>query len=72
MVASYAKSLVVTSKEGKRVVAKKLKKACRTCWLSIEMAIQGIFGDYVPLTQTLRVFNETEGDSTATGLLQQI
>ncbi|XP_068690462.1 E3 SUMO-protein ligase KIAA1586-like [Montipora foliosa] len=67
-----AKSLVVTSKEGKRVVAKKLKKACRTHWLSTEMAIQGIFGDFVPLTQTLRVFKETEGDSTATGLLQQI
>lgn len=66
-----AKSLLVTSKEGKRVVAKKLKKACRTRWLSTEMAIQGIFQDFVPLTQTLRVFKETEGDSTATGLLQQ-
>ena len=67
-----AKSLLVTSKEGKRVVTKKLKKACKTPWLSTEMAIQGIFGDFVPLTQTLRVFKETEGDSTATGLLQQI
>lgn len=35
------------------------------------MAIQGVFEDFVPLTQTLRVFKETEGDSTATGLLQQ-
>lgn len=67
-----AKSLLVTSKEGKRVVAKKLKKACRTRWLSTEMAIQGIFQDFVPLTQTLRVFKEPKGDSTATGLLQQI
>ena len=47
---------------------KKLKKACRTRWLSTEMAIQGVFEDFVPLTQTLRVFKETEGDSTATGL----
>ena len=26
----------------------------------------------MPLTQTIRVFKETEGDSTATSLLQQI
>ena len=65
------KSLVVTGKEGKRAIAKKLKKACRTRWLSTKMAIQGVFEDFVPLTQTLRVFKETEGDSTATGLLQQ-
>lgn len=75
--ASYAKaavavkSLAVTGKEGKRAIAKKMKKACRTRWLSTEMAIQGVFEDFVPLTQTLRVFKETEGDSTATGLLQQ-
>ena len=65
-----AKSLVVTGKEGKRTVAKKLKKACRTRLLSTEMAIQGVFGDFVALT--LRVFKETEGYSTATGLLQKI
>lgn len=34
-------------------------------------AIQGVFEDFTPLTQTLRVFKE-EGDAPATGLLQQV
>ena len=66
-----AKSLVIRNKKGKKVVAKKLKKACRTRWLSTELAIKGVFEDFVPLTQTLRVYKETESDSTAIGLLQQ-
>ena len=74
---SYAKaavaatSLVIWNKKGKKVVAKKLKKACRTRWLSTELAIKGVFEDFVPLTQALRVYKETESDSTAIGLLQQ-
>ncbi|CAH3162339.1 unnamed protein product [Porites lobata] len=52
-------------------MAKKFSKACRTRWLSTEKAIQGVFEDFTPLTQTLRVFKE-EGDAPATGLLQQV
>lgn len=37
------KLLLVISKEGKRVVVKKLKKVCRIRWFLIEMVIQGIF-----------------------------
>ena len=66
-----AKSLVIWNKKSKKIVAKKLKKACRTRWLSTELAIKGVFENFVPLTQTLRVYKETESDSTAIGLLQQ-
>ena len=74
--ASYAKAAVAAksitvSHAGKKVIAKKLKKACRTRWLSTERAIDGVFQDFVPLTQTLRV-NTKENDCTASGLLKAV
>lgn len=73
---AYAKSVIAIndisiSKKNKKHLRKRLRKACRTRWLSTEHAIEGVFRDYEALLQTLRVFKEN-GDSTATGLLQQI
>ena len=62
---------ITLSEEGNKKMAKKFSKACRTRWLSTEKAIQGVFEDFTPLTQTLRVFKE-EADAPATGLLQQV
>ena len=74
--AAYAKAVkeskaITLSEEGNKKMAKKFSKACRTRWLFTEKAIQGVFEDFTPLTQTLRVFKE-EGDAPATGLLQQV
>lgn len=71
--AAYAKAVkeskaITLSEEGNKKMAKKFSKACRTRWLSTEKAIQGVFEDFTPLTQTLRVFKE-EDDAPATGLL---
>ena len=52
-------------------MAKSFKKACRTRWLSMEKAIDGVFDDFEALCQTLRIMKE-DGDSLATGLLNQI
>ena len=73
---SYAKAAVAAksitvSHAGKKVIAKKFKKACRPRWLSTERAIDGVFQDFVPLTQTLRVYTE-ENDCTASGLLKAV
>lgn len=55
---------------GKKKLRKQFQKACRSKWLSMEKAIEGVYEDYEALLQTLRVFKE-DGDAIATGLLQQ-
>ena len=59
------------SAKGRKKVAKSFNKACRTRWLSMEKAIDGVFDDFEALCQTLRIMKE-DGDSLATGLLNQI
>jgi hypothetical protein len=66
--ASYAKATIEAksisvSNAGKKVLAKKFKKVCRTRWLSTERAINGVFQDFVRFTQTLRAYKE-ENDCT--------
>ena len=73
--AAYAKAVLavkqlIVSNRGKKKLGKKFQKACRSRWLSRETAIEGVYKDYEPLPQTLRVFKE-DGDATATSLLQQ-
>jgi len=73
--AAYAKAVLAVkqlsvSNRGKKKLRKKFQKACRSRWLSTEKAIEGVYEDYEPPLQTLRVFKE-DGDATATGLLQQ-
>lgn len=74
--AAYAKAVVnynqiSLSTQGRKKIGKSFKKACRPRWLSMEKAIDGVYNDFVPLTQTLRLLSE-DGDSMATGLLQQV
>ena len=59
------------STQGDEKIGKSFKKACRTRWLSMEKAIDSVYNDIVPLTQTLCLLSE-DGDSMATGLLQQV
>ena len=70
--AMAAKALEVQNDKSKKIIAKKVKKACRTRWLSTDLAIRGVFEDFVALTQTLRLYKELENNSTAIGLLNQI
>ena len=53
----------------KRVV-KRLKKACRTRWLSLEAAVKAVKDDYEALLQTLSKFEKQ--DATASGLLKKM
>lgn len=67
--AAYGKAVMAIkeinlSAKGRKKVAKCFKKACRTRWLSMEKAIDGVFDDFEALCQTLRIMKEN-GDSLA-------
>lgn len=63
------KSLVLSEKN-KKVVAKKIKKACQTRWLSFDAATWSIHDDFVAVLQTLRQLKDN--DAVAAGLLSKI
>ena len=58
------------SENGKKVVTKKLKKACQTRWLSFDAATAAIFDDYLAVLQTLRQLKDE--DAIACGLLGKV
>lgn len=47
----------VSSTKGKRVLAKKLKKACKTRWLSFDKSVEATKQDYCGVLQTLQELN---------------
>lgn len=57
------------SKKSRKVITKKLKKACQTRWLSLDHAVEAIFDNLEALMRTLRLL---ESDATACGLLKKI
>ena len=57
------------SKKSRKVITKKLKKACQTRWLSLDHAVEAIFDDFEALMRTLRLL---ESDATACELLEKI
>ena len=63
------KSIRLNRKTVKRVV-KRLKKACRTRWLSLEASVKAVKDDYEAVLQTLSKFENT--DATASGLLKKM
>ena len=65
---STARSYLLTCPR-RKVITKKLKKACQTRWLSLGHAVEAIFDDPEALMRTLRLF---ESDATACGLLKKI
>lgn len=63
------KSLVLSDKS-KAAVAKKIKKACQTRWLSFDAATHAIHEDFTAIVQTLRQLKDN--DAVACGLLSKI
>ena len=51
-------------------MAKKLKKACDTRWLSFSSAIQSLYADLVAVLQSLKQLKQDPGQSAAYGLLK--
>ena len=49
---------------------KKMRKSCRTRWLSLDRSVEGVYLDFVPLMQTLEHFSEA--DAVAAGFLSKM
>ena len=56
------------SQKGKKVISKKLKKACKTRWLSFDSAVEALFNELEAVMKTLTIL---DSDVTAVGLLQK-
>ena len=53
----------------KEAVAKKVRKACRTCWLSLEQSVRSVYKSYIALLHTCQ---ELQADALALGLHKKI
>lgn len=61
-------NLSLTNK-AKKIVTKKIRKACRTRWLSLEQSINSVYETYIALLHT---FQELKKDALALGLLKKM
>ena len=52
------------SEKARSVVAKKVRKACRTRWLSTSNAVDGVYEDFVPIIQAINLTDEKDGLAT--------
>ena len=60
---------VALSERTKKIVGLKIRKACRTHWLSWEQSVNSVFETYAALLHT---FQELEKDALAVGLLKKM
>ena len=52
------------SERERSVVAKKVRKACRTHWLSTSNTVDGVYEDFVPTIQAINLAGEKDGLAT--------
>ena len=52
------------SEKARSVVAKKVRKACRTRWLSTSNAVDGVYEDFVPIKQAINLADDKDGLAT--------
>ena len=64
--------LKVSSTKGKRMLAKKLKKACKTRWLSFDKSVEAMKQQYCGVLQTLQKLDSEYSDATAAGLVKKM
>ena len=60
---------VALTERAKKIVGKKIRKACRTRWLSLEQRVNSVFETYAALLHT---FQELKKDALAVGLLTKM
>ena len=66
------KNLKLSNEKSRKMLAKKLKKACDTRWLSFSSAIQSLYADLVAVLQTIKQLKQDPGQPAAYGLLKKI
>ena len=65
------KNLTLNS-AGRKQVAKKLKRACRRCWLSLDKSVEAVFTDFCAIIETLEQLKTEPTGSAADGLLKRM
>ena len=60
---------VALTERAKKIVGKKIRKACRTRWLFLEQSVNSVFETYTALLHT---FQELKKDALAVGLLKKM
>ena len=61
---------IILAGRTKEAVAKKVRKACRICWLlSLEQSVQSVYKSYIALLHT---FQELQADALPLGLYKKI
>lgn len=58
------------SYKARSAVEKKVRKACRTCWLSTSNAVDGVYEDFVPIIQAINLIDDK--DALASYLLSKM
>lgn len=66
----YKNAVRTVDGEKEEVIVRKIRKACRTRWLSLDKSVEAVYLDFVPILHTLHFFSET--DAVATGLLKKM
>ena len=64
--------LRVSSTKGKKTLAKKLKKAWKTRWLSFDKSVEAMKQQYCGVIETLQELDSKHNDATAAGLLKKM
>ena len=64
------KKITAVTGAAKKIVIRKVRKSCRTRWLSLDRSVEGVYLDFVPLMQILQHFSEA--DAVAAGLLSKM
>lgn len=60
---------VALTERAKKIVGKKIRKACHTHWLSLEQSVNSVFETYAVLLHT---FQKLKKDALAVGLLKKM
>ena len=72
-VALKSKEFDSLTNKGKKKIVKRVKKACRTRWLSLHAGVDAVFEEYEGLINALKVLQSDKSSGpTATGLLKKI
>ena len=72
-VALKTKNVDSFTNKRKTNIVKRMKKACRTRWLSLDAGVDAVFEEYEGIINTLKVLEmDRNSGPTATGLLNKI
>lgn len=62
--------LITLGDKASKIIGKRLKKACRTRWLSLEASVRAVYGEFETILQTRNTLEKDNDDAAACGLLK--